>query len=50
MQMTNSPRHVSTERGGIVTGELLLNKLEEVNQSVKVNTFFLFSFIMETTF
>lgn len=42
MQMTNSPLHASTERRGIVTGELLLNKLEEVNKSVKVNFFFLF--------
>ncbi len=37
-QMTASPRHSSMERRGIPTGELLLNKLEEVNKSVKVNT------------
>ncbi|XP_062155585.1 uncharacterized protein LOC133863589 [Alnus glutinosa] len=35
LKMTNSPRHASSERRGIVTGELLLNKLEEVNKSVK---------------
>ncbi|XP_030533467.1 uncharacterized protein LOC115743017 [Rhodamnia argentea] len=35
MQMTGSPRHPSIEHRGIVPGELLLNKLEEVNKSVK---------------
>ena len=31
------------ERRGILTGELLLNKLEEVNKSVKVKYLSLFS-------
>ncbi|KAM4105102.1 hypothetical protein ACJW30_06G207800 [Castanea mollissima] len=34
-KMTASPRHATMERRGILTGELLLNKLEEVNKSVK---------------
>ena len=41
--MTASPRHASVERRGILTGELLLNKLEEVNKSVKVKYLSLFS-------
>lgn len=35
MQMTGSPGYPSIERRGVVPGELLLNKLEEVNKSVK---------------
>lgn len=34
MQMTSSPRYASVER--TLPGDLLLNKLEEVNESVKV--------------
>lgn len=39
MQMTSSPRHTSMAGRGMPTGGLLLNKIEEVNKSVKVNTF-----------
>lgn len=34
-KMTGSPGYPSIERRGVVPGELLLNKLEEVNKSVK---------------
>lgn len=40
VQMISSPRHATIERRSIGTGEVLLNKLEEVNKSVKVNNFF----------
>lgn len=39
MQMTSSPRHTSMAGRGVPAGGLLLNKIEEVNKSVKVNTF-----------
>lgn len=42
MQMAASPRYASIERRGVVPGELLLNKIEEVNKSVKVYVFFFF--------
>ncbi|KAF5451555.1 hypothetical protein F2P56_026654 [Juglans regia] len=34
-KMISSPRHATIERRSIATGEALLNKLEEVNKSVK---------------
>ncbi|KAK9273865.1 hypothetical protein L1049_018677 [Liquidambar formosana] len=34
-KMTGSPRYASVERRGILPGDLLLHKLEEVNKSVK---------------
>uniref|UniRef100_A0A5B7BLH9 DUF7642 domain-containing protein n=1 Tax=Davidia involucrata TaxID=16924 RepID=A0A5B7BLH9_DAVIN len=34
-KMTGSPRHVSVEQRGVLHGDLLLHKLEEVNTSVK---------------
>ncbi|GAV90087.1 hypothetical protein CFOL_v3_33496 [Cephalotus follicularis] len=34
-KMTGSPHHPSVERRGLVPGELLLHKLDEVNKSVK---------------
>ncbi|XP_042964015.1 uncharacterized protein LOC122298336 isoform X2 [Carya illinoinensis] len=34
-KMISSPRHATIERRSIATGEVLLNKLEEVNKSVK---------------
>lgn len=38
MQMSASPRYASIERRGVVPGDLLLNKLDEVNKSVKVSS------------
>ncbi|KAL5565562.1 hypothetical protein UlMin_028726 [Ulmus minor] len=35
LKMTASPHHTPVERRGMVPGDLLLNKLEEVNKSVK---------------
>lgn len=35
LKMAASPRYASIERRGVVPGELLLNKIEEVNKSVK---------------
>ncbi|CAN6568002.1 unnamed protein product [Malus baccata var. baccata] len=35
LKMSASPRYASIERRGIVPGDLLLNKLDEVNKSVK---------------
>ncbi|KAK6918412.1 hypothetical protein RJ641_016834 [Dillenia turbinata] len=37
--VTGSPHHASLERRGLVPGDLLLHKLEEVNISVKVRNF-----------
>ncbi|KAK6920169.1 hypothetical protein RJ641_016073 [Dillenia turbinata] len=39
-KVTGSPRYASLERRGLVPGDLLLHKLEEVNKSVKVRTIY----------
>ena len=36
MQAKASPRRALFEAGGVIPGDLLLNKLEEIKQSVKV--------------
>jgi hypothetical protein len=39
-QITGSPRYTSLEHRGLIQGEVLLNKLEEVSKSVKVWTLY----------
>ena len=39
-QITGSPRYTSLEHRGLIQGEMLLNKLEEVSKSVKVWTLY----------
>lgn len=47
-QMTASPRYSPMDRRGIVPGDLLIHKLEEVNKSVKVLSFVCFSLSLLT--
>ncbi|XP_022757258.1 uncharacterized protein LOC111304699 isoform X2 [Durio zibethinus] len=47
-KMIASPRHSSVERRAVVSGELFMQKLDEVNKSVKVCTIlFLFTALMK---
>lgn len=44
-QVKASPRRPLFEAGGVVPGDLLLHKIEEVKRSVKVRTSFFFSLV-----